>query len=280
LNTQYRSPEAHLDDSLPSLRRSEQDCIQRGRKWKLVRATLLGYCELHQSIGAIGLRENELRTHPWLVLVCFCLLSCALVAQVAPSGGASRAGSAPLAAPIDPELNGMLRQIEQLASSINLELGKLRVEKWKTDSASKRQAEGTIDSMQRNLTAALPEFITAVRNSPKNLAPGFRLYRNLNALSDVLKSLAESAGAFVPKDQYELLAADINGLEAVRTAFGKRVESLAEAQALEIATLRQQLIQARAQKNVVDDNAAAAKPKSTPRKKPKPAPPAQSQPQQ
>jgi hypothetical protein len=173
----------------------------------------------------------------------------------------------------------MLRQIEQLASSINLELGKLRVEKWKTDSASKRQAEGTIDSMQRNLTAALPEFMTAVRNSPRNLAPGFRLYRNLNALSDVLKSLAESAGAFGPRDQYELLAADINGLEAVRTAFGKRVEFLAEAQALELAQLRQQLLQSRAQKNVVDDN-TAAKPKSSLRKKPKPAPPSQSQPQQ
>jgi hypothetical protein len=106
------------------------------------------------------------------------------------------------------------------------------------------------------------------------------MYRNLNALSDVLKSLAESVGAFGPKDQYELLAADINSLEAVRTAFGKRVESLAEAQALEIAQLRQQLIQARAQKIVVDDSAATARPKSTPRKKPKPVPPAQSQPQQ
>ena len=99
----------------------------------------------------------------------------------------------------------------------------------------------------------------------ENLATGFRLYRNLNALSDVLKSLAESAGAFGPKDQYEALAADIDGLEAVRTAFGKRVEFLAEAQALEIAQLRQQLIQAKAQKKVVDDN-VAAKPKSAPAK--------------
>jgi hypothetical protein len=218
----------------------------------------------------------------------FCLLSCALLAQVASTGGVSQAGAAAPAAAIDPELNGMLRQIEQLASNINLDLGKLRVDKWKADSASKRQAEGNIDSMQRNLTAALPEFITAVRNSPRNVAPEFRLYRNLNALSDVLNSVAESAGAFGAKDQFERLAADINGLEAARTAFGKRVESLAEAQALELAQLRQQLLQAKAQqsataKTVVDDNATAGKPKSTPRKKPKPAPaspPPQSQAQQ
>jgi hypothetical protein len=238
--------------------------------------------------GAIGLRENELRTQAWLLLVFFCLLSCALVAQAASPGGVPQAGAAAPAAPIDPELNRVLRQIEQLASSINLDLGKLRVDKWKADSANKRQAEGNIDSMQRNLTAALPEFIMAVRNSPRNIAPGFRLYRNLDALSDVLNSVAESAGAFGAKDQFERLAADINGLEEARTALGKRVESLAEAQALELAQLRQQLLQAKAQqpaptKTVVDDNAAATKPKSTLRKKPKPAPPSQSpqaQPQQ
>jgi hypothetical protein len=177
-----------------------------------------------------------------------------------------------------------LRQIEQLASSINLDLGKLRVDKWKTDSAGKRQAEGNIDSVQRNLTAALPEFIAAVRNSPRNIAPEFRLYRNLSALSDVLNSLAESAGAFGGKDQFERLSADLNGLEAARTTLGRRVESLAEAQAQELAQLRKQLLQAKAQrpapaKIVVDDNAAASKPKSTVRKKPKPASPPQSQPQ-
>ena len=217
-----------------------------------------------------------MRIQPWLLLVFFCLLSCALVAQVAPTVAAPQAGAATPA--IDQELNGILRQIEQLASSINLDIGKLRVDKWKADSASKRQAEGNIDSVQRNLTAALPEFITAVRNSPRTVAPEFRLYRNLTALSDVFNSIAESAGAFGPKEQFERLAADINGLDAARTALGKRVESLAEAQALELSQLRQQLLQAKAQatpaKTVVDNN-AATKSKPTPRKKPKPTPPSQ-----
>jgi hypothetical protein len=200
------------------------------------------------------------------------------VAQVASSGGVPQAGVVSPTAPIDPELNSLLRQIEQSASSINLDLGKLRVEKWKADSANKREAESTIDSVQRNLTAALPEFITAVRKSPRNIAPEFRLYRNLDTLSDVLNSVAESAGAFGAKDQFERLAADINGLETARTALGKHVESLADAQALELAQLRQQLLQAKAQatpaKTVVDNN-AATKSKPTPRKKPKPTPPSQ-----
>ena len=140
---------------------------------------------------------------------------------------------------------------------------------------------GQIIGSQKNLTAALPEFITAVRNAPRNVAPEFRLYRNLTALSDVFNSIAESAGAFGPKDQFERLAADVNGLEATRTALGKRVESLADAQALELAQLRQQLARTQTPAKVVVDDNAAAKPKTTPRKKPKPSsPPPKSQPQE
>ena len=226
-----------------------------------------------------------MRTRPWHFLALFCSLSCALVAQVAPTGSASQTGTSAVSAALDPELNGILQQVEGSASRINLELGRLRVEKWKADSASRRQAEGNIDSVQRNLTAALPSFVMAVRNSPQNIAPGFRLYRNLSALSEVLNSIEESAGAFGPKDQFERLAADINSLEAERTALGKRLESMAEAQALEIARLKTQLkAQLKAQppgppKVVVDDN-AASKPKSTARPKPKTPPPAPPQPAQ
>ena len=195
------------------------------------------------------------------------------MAQVASAGGAPQAGAAAPTAPIDPELNAMLRQIEQLASSINLEIGKLRVDKWKADSASKRQAEGNIDSVQRESDGGAPGIHHGGANSPRNVAPEFRLYRNLNALSDVLNSIAESAGAFGPKDQFERLAADINGLEAARTALGKRVESLAEAQALELAQLRKQLLQARAQQS------APAKPSwtTTPRRPSRNPLPARSQ---
>lgn len=215
-------------------------------------------------------------TQLWRVLIFICLLDCALFAQVAPIGAVRQPGTAASAASMDTELNGTLRQIEQSASNLNLDLGELRVQKWKTDSASKRQAESNIDSVQRNLTAALPGFVSAVRNAPRNVAPGFRLYRNLSVLSEVLNSIAESAGAFGPRGEFERLVDDINGLETARTALAKRVESLAEAQAVELARLRSQLQpQAKAQqrptkKVVVDDN-ATKKVKSTAQKKPKPA---------
>jgi hypothetical protein len=175
---------------------------------------------------------------------------------------------------LDPELSNLLQQVDQLASALNLELGKLRVEKWKTDSSIKRQAETNIDSMQRNLTAALPGFLAAVRNSPGNLAPCFRLYRNLDVLFDVLNAVAEPAGAFGGREQFEHLAAQANELDALRTALGKRVEALAEAQAQELAQLRRQAKTGGVGRKVVDDNSSPAKSRkrATPAPQPSPQP--------
>jgi len=58
---------------------------------------------------------------------------------------------------LDPHL-GQIRcaaaSVERHRSRVN-RLAKMRVEKWKTDSGSKRQAEGNAESIQRNLRSAL-----------------------------------------------------------------------------------------------------------------------------
>ena len=213
-----------------------------------------------------------------LVVLISCVLAGPLFAQ-APGTGSKGVPSMtqPTAPPLDPELSNLLQQIDQLASALNVELGRLRVERWKTDSATKRQAETNLDSIQRNLTAALPGLVAAARNSPANLAPSFRLYRNLDALFDVLNAIAEPAGAFGPRDQFERLADKMNELSSLRTAYGKRVEAVAEAQAVELAQLRRQAAgSGTASKKVVDDNAPPAKSKS--RKRAAPAKPPSEQP--
>lgn len=212
-----------------------------------------------------------------LVVLLSCLLACPLFAQSTGTGSkAAQPLAQPAAPPLDPELSNLLQQVDQLASTLNVELGRLRVERWKTDSATKRQAETNIDSIQRNLTAALPGLVAAVRNSPANLAPSFRLYRNLDALFDVLNAVAEPAGAFGSRDQFERLADKVNELNSLRTAYGKRVEAVAEAQALELAQLRRQAAgQGTVSKKVVDDNAPPAKSKNRKRAAPAQQPSAQ-----
>jgi multidrug efflux pump subunit AcrA (membrane-fusion protein) len=184
------------------------------------------------------------------------------------------------------QLNGMLSQLEQASQAAQLDLAKLRIDKWKVDSGSKLQTQGNVESVQRNLQAALPEMIAELKASPENLNATFKLYRNLDALYNVFGSVAESTGAFGSKDEFQSLENDLSAFEKARRSFADRMESLAGAKEAEVTRLRAALQSAQAnapaeppKKIVVDDNPppkkpakkkAAAKPNTTP----PPAPPA------
>jgi hypothetical protein len=95
-----------------------------------------------------------------------------------------------------------------------------------------------------------------------------------------MASLAESAGAFGPKEDFEALANQASSLEAARRALGDRLENLAVQKDLEIARLRSQLrlptSGAAVPKRIVVDDTATKKPalkKPRPAKKPATVPP-------
>src|SRR5579862_5028022 len=139
------------------------------------------------------------------------------------------------------ELNGLLAGLEQASQTTQTDLGRLRVEKWKMESSYKKETLGNVDSVKRNLQSALPEIMTQLRNSPEDLGASFKLYRNLDALYDVLGSVAESAGAFGSKDEFQSLSNDLNAFERSRRAFADRMEGLSNAKEAELAQLRTQV---------------------------------------
>jgi hypothetical protein len=176
------------------------------------------------------------------------------------------------------QLNGLLSQLEDASKATQADLAKARIERWKTDGSTKKQALANVDSIQRNLQGALPEIIGQLRAAPENLSPTFKLYRNLDALYDVLGSVVESAGAFGPKDDFQALSNNLSAFETARRALGERLENLTSAKENEIARLRTDLKAAQAaipatppQKTVVDDTQPAKK--SAPKKKPVPKKP-------
>lgn len=180
------------------------------------------------------------------------------------------------------QVNLLLSQLEQTSQSTQRDLSALRIEKWKTDSNTKKGSQADASSIQRNLQTALPEIITELRNSPDSLPSTFKLHRNLDALYDVFVSLTESTGAFGSHDDYQALQNDLNSLEIARRMFADRVETLAASKEADLARLRAELQTARAtekvtatpKKTVVDDTEPPPKPV---RKKPTakvPKPPA------
>jgi hypothetical protein len=199
-------------------------------------------------------------------------------AMGAPSAGASAQGTEPVSYASMTQLNGILAQLEQTSKNTQADLVRLRIERWKTDNAYKRQALGNVDSIQRNLQGALPEIVAQLRAAPEDVPATFKLYRNLDALYDVLGSVVESTGAFGSKDDLQSLANDLSGFESTRKQMAERIENLSAAKEAEIVRLRADLKTARAaipvapvappKKIVVDDTEPPKKPAA----KKKPAP--------
>ena len=176
---------------------------------------------------------------------------------------------------IDVQLSNILAQLENASQSSNIALGKLRIDKWKTNGDTKDQYRDNVASIQRNLSAALPELLARVRQAPQDANANFKLYRNVNTLYDVLANVTETAGAFGPKDQYESLAQPLVILDQVRHDLADRLDQLTSAKEAELGRLHGQL-QAVAQsqaaappkKIIIDDNEPAKPKKTKPTRKP------------
>jgi hypothetical protein len=188
------------------------------------------------------------------------------------------------------QLGGLLTQLEGTSKTSQADLTKLRIERWKTDGSTKKQSLSDVDSIQRNLQSALPEMIGQLRGAPEDLSATFKLYRNLDALYNVMSGVVESAGAFGPKDDFQALSNDLSAFEASRKQFAERMNTLAASKEQEIVRLRADLKAAQAaipatlpKKTVVDDTEPAKKPavkKKPVPKKPVATPPANAAPGQ
>jgi hypothetical protein len=220
----------------------------------------------------------------------------ALTAQASPqysvqgSADSAPAQGGPVSYASVTQLNGLLAQLEATSKNTQVDLAKLRIERWKTDASTKKQSLADADSVQRNLQSALPEMIEPLRNSPEDMPATFKLYRNLDALYDVLGGVVESAGAFGSKDDFQSLSNDLQSFEGTRKQLADRMNHLATSKEQEILRLRTDLKTAQAaisaappKKIVVDDTEPPKKPvvkKKPAPKKPATNPPAASTPGQ
>jgi hypothetical protein len=203
------------------------------------------------------------------------VLTSLAAAQIEPAS--QQAVAPPAASASLSPVSSLLATLEQQSQTAQLDLAKLRIDRWKTDSNSKKQSQSNVESVTRNLHDALPGIIGELRAAPESLVSTFKLYRNLDALYDVFGSVVESAGAFGSKDEFQQLANDLGAIEHSRRSFADRMETLAGTKEVELTKLRSQVRTAQQasvptspKKVVVDDN----EPPKKAAKKPVPKPPA------
>src|SRR3954470_13404186 len=159
-----------------------------------------------------------------------CTVFCCSLLVAAPSASAQYANQAA-------EANAMVMQINQASTDAQRDVAQLRIDRWKIDGDAKRRAESRAESISRNLTAALPGMLDAVRVAPNSLAANFKLYRNLSALNDPMAALADDASNG-PKEDRNALTLDLDKFERARLALGERLERLTAGADSDLAKLR------------------------------------------
>lgn len=123
---------------------------------------------------------------------------------------------------IGPELDKLQTASSEAAETI----GRLNIEKWKASGEAKSAARADADSVRRNLTAAMPGMIAAVRAAPDDVNAEFKLYRNLNALHEVFGTVVEATRLYGPKVDYEALSQQMRTFESARRKLGEGLERL------------------------------------------------------
>ena len=174
--------------------------------------------------------------------------------------------------PVSPELKAILGDVQRVAVSSNGDLGKLRIEKWKTDGAQKQQMQKVAESLQRNINNAIPGLISDLQADPNSVSKAFKLYHNLNVLYEFMSPLAEVTSEYGKKEEYEPLAKDAAALDKVRQDLSDYVEKTAttlDAQVKRAATTaapQTTASQQQPKKIIVDDDTPTKKAKKTKKK--------------
>jgi len=156
--------------------------------------------------------------------------------SLAPTARA-QAAAAPAAAPA--AAGFAFGNLHPALANVQGAIGGLSIGHWKASSEVRTNALQDVASMQRDLTATLPGLMTqaeaAGANGPAALSPAFAVFRNLDALYDVLLRVTETAALTGPASDAGSLEDARAGLEDGRAKLGAWLLEAIGAQDVQIA---------------------------------------------
>jgi hypothetical protein len=201
----------------------------------------------------------------------------AVLAQTAqtPSAPAPAAAPAPSGNTTGPAIASLRPALAQVGDAV----GNLRIMRWKAPTDLRESTQGDVGSIQRDLNATLPPLLDQgqANSSPAApLAPAFAVFRNIDALYDVLLRVSEMASLAGSSAEAAQLESARATLESARAQLANALLESVTAQDTQLTQLRAQVAAAAAKaasqpvaapsKVVVDDG-----PEPPKRRKKKPA---------
>jgi hypothetical protein len=206
----------------------------------------------------------------WLAI----LLVVGLSASAQPASGPATnvAPSVTVSSIVQPALD----EVQRSVSALN-------IARWKAPTDVRSIAQQNANSILRDLANTLPGLLTQADASPGSVSPSFSVYRNIDALYDVLLRVYGTAYLAAPQNEADSLGSALQRLEAARSQLGDSILSDSREHEAQLIQLQAALKAAAAQQapppppktSVVDDGPAAT-PAPKKKKKPAPKPPASS----
>jgi hypothetical protein len=199
-------------------------------------------------------------------------------AAAGPSSGATAAGPNSGVTAAGPSVGPALAGLRPALNQVSFALSSLRIEHWKAPGDLRDSTTEDVGSIQRDLAVTLPPLLDQAQVTGAGiLAPSFAIFRNIDALYDVLLRVTEMAtltGSSLEASRLEDARA---ALESARAELASSLLRSMTEQDSQLAHFRDQAIQAKVNKAptapptkiVVDDGPA---PPQHHKKKPPPPP--------
>ena len=202
------------------------------------------------------------------------VLTLLVVSGACVGAGAARGQAAP-AAP-SPGSVFPIASLKPALANVQNTIANLSVSHWKAPAETRAAVQQDIGSMQRDLNATLPGLVAQAEANPTALSPAFAVFRNLDALYDVLLRVTETAALAGSGSDAGSLEDARAGLEDGRGKLGNWLLQSISAQDAQVIHLQTALAAhpaatpaAAPNKVVIDDGPENPKPR---KKKPAPAP--------
>ena len=175
-------------------------------------------------------------------LAVFALLAAgALAAAQAPQSPAPSTSPAPGGISTAPALAGLRPALDQVGAAV----ASLRIAHWKAPEGIRSSSQEDVASIQRDLSATLPPLLDqaqAANSASAPLAPSFAVFRNVDALYDVLLRVAEMANLGGSAEDAAHLEDARAALESARAQLANSLFASVAAQDAQLAHFRTQSV--------------------------------------
>lgn len=167
-------------------------------------------------------------------------------------------------------LHAALSQISQTMASLN-------ISRWKAPNEVRAATQQNVDSIQRDLNSTLPGLLATADASPGTVSAVFPVYRNVDALYDVLLRVSQTGNLAAPQNEATAITDALQKLESGRADLGNAIINASKSNEAEMIRLQTAIQQAAAAKaatppktTVVNDGPATSN-STSPKRKKKPA---------